>query len=455
VKTLPEKRLLNCYTPGIIKKQTGKRDASTTSGLIFLRNLLESATLESLSAARQNLPIMATSNELNSLTLTDLGILAKEIALPGWSKMRKEDLVKILVAKSRGKAAGEIINQFLTPSKKKSASGAKKPAESRVADTSKKKISPKTGEIPKKTPEKEEPPRLTGVAAVLPHFMGKDGLRRDISTRAEDGKPDRLVLMVRDPFWLHAFWEISAKTMERAKVALGHIWYTSIPVLRLFRLSSDGTGAPKRQLIRDVPVHGGVNNWYLDVTNPPSTFIVELGYLTREKKFHSTLSSNIVETPQQQVIDELDKLDANWRGVADDLGRVFKLSSNEGGNQELKEVLEEQLGRPMSPQLLSRYRVAKHGNIDKPRRNFRFEAEVDVIVHGKADSNVQVTIRNEPVTVNDDGTFAIRFALPEKRHLFPIEAEGSDGVEMQRIILTLERNTRVLETVIQEPSEDE
>jgi len=401
---------------------------------------------------------MATSNELNSLTLTDLGSLAKEIAIPGWSKMRKEELVRVLVAKSRSRVAGGIINNFLHPQKKKSAQSVKnspKPTESKAESPKKTKNLPKTDGIPP-TPEKEtQPAKLTGVAAVLPNFLGKQGLRRDISTRAEDGKPDRLVLMVRDPFWLHAFWEISAKTMERAKVALGHIWYTSVPVLRLFRLFADGTGAPKRQLVRDVPVHGGVSNWYLDVTNPPSTFIVELGYLTREKKFHPTLSSNIVETPQQQVIDELEKLDGNWKGVADDLGRVFKLSSGERNNQELKEVMEEQLGRPMSPQLLSRYRVAKQGNIDKPRRNFRFSADVDVIIHGKSDPNVQVTIRNEPVTVNADGTFAIRFALPEKRHLFSIEAEGSDGVEMQRTILTLERNTRILETVIQEPSEDD
>jgi len=415
---------------------------------------------------------MATSNELNSLTLADLGLIAKKVEVQGWSKMRKEDLVKTLVAKSRSKTAGMIINNFLSPTKQKTASGAKstqKPAELKTIDPKKPQISPKfdpisgktqtsskTDPVSSKTSTKEpDPPRLTGVAAVLPNFLGKQGLRRDISTRAEDGKPDRLVLMVRDPFWLHAFWEISAKTMERARVALGHLWYTSIPVLRLFRLSSDGTGAPKRQLVRDVPVHGGVNNWYLDVTNPPSTFIVELGYLTREKKFHSTLSSNIVETPQQQVIDELEKLDGNWKGVADDLGRVFKLSSSEGNSQELKEVLEEHLGRPMSPQLLSRYRVAKQGITEKPRRNFRFGADVDVIIHGKADPNVQVSIRNEPVTVNPDGTFAVRFALPEKRHLFPIEAEGSDGVEMQRTILTLERNTRILETVIQEPSDDD
>jgi len=417
---------------------------------------------------------MANSSELNSLTLADLGALAKEITLPGWSKMRKEELVKVLVAKSRSKIAGEIIHGFLSNPKKSGTSNVKtppKPTESKAEPPKKAKSSPhadgnqadrnqvdrnQADRNPPKTPDKEpEPQKLTGVAAVLPNFLGKQGLRRDISTRAEDGRPDRLVLMVRDPYWLHAFWEISAKTMERAKVALGHVWYTSVPVLRLFKLSADGTGAPKRQLIRDVPVHGGVNNWYLDVMNPPSTFIVELGYLTREKKFHPTLSSNIVETPQQQVIDELEKLDGNWKGVADDLGRVFKLSSGERHNQELKEVMEEQLGRPMSPQLLSRYRVAKQGNIDKPRRNFRFAAEVDVIIHGKADPNVQVTIKNEPVTVNADGTYAVRFALPEKRHLYSIEAEGSDGVEMQRVILTLERNTRVLETIIQEPSEDD
>lgn len=401
---------------------------------------------------------MATSNELNLLTLADLGLIAKEIPITGWSKMRKENLVQTLVAKSRSKSAGEIINKFLASSKTSVKSGKfeKKSKESKLPDPKRTKVQPNSN--PSSIPLKNggELLRQTTASAVLPNYLGREGLRRDISTRADNGKPDRLVLLVRDPFWLHAFWEISAKTMERAKVALGHLWYSSAPVLRLFKLSSDGTGSPKRDLVRTVPIHGGVNNWYLDVINPPSTFIVELGYLaTRENKFHPTLSSNIVVTPQQRVIDELDKLDGNWKGVADDIGRIFKLSAGDANSQELKEVMEEQLRRPMSPQLLSRYRAAKQGIVDKPRRNFHFGIKVDMIIHGKADPNVQVTIRNEPVQIHADGTFAVQYALPEKRHLFPIEAEGSDGVEMQRVILTLERNTRILETVIQEPNEDD
>jgi hypothetical protein len=317
----------------------------------------------------------------------------------------------------------------------------------------------------KKTDPKKEVPRkpTTVLVAVEPKKESlssqfrKKKLRRDISTHADENRADRLVLLVRDSFWLHAYWEITARTVERAKVALGMFWHTALPIIRLFRLESDGTGQPKRNIIRDILIHGGVNNWYLNVVDPPSAFQIEVGYLTREKKFYSLVSSNSVETPQQQVIDELDNLDGNWRGVAEDLGRIYKLSGGDSNNQELRKVFEEQLHRPMSAPLLSRYRAVQHQNLisEKTRRNFLFNIDVDIIVHGKTDPSVQVTIRNEPIKVQPDGSFSIRFALPEKRHVFPLEAEGSDGVETQRAILTIERNTRILETLFQEPADDD
>ncbi|MDR1268877.1 MAG: DUF4912 domain-containing protein [Planctomycetaceae bacterium] len=297
-----------------------------------------------------------------------------------------------------------------------------------------------------------EPRKDQGIASQY-----RKKLRRDISTHSDEGRTDRLVLLVRDSFWLHAFWEITARTVERAKVALGMFWHTSLPIIRLFRLESDGMSQPKRLFVRDILIHGGVNNWYLDVVDPPSAFQIELGYISREKKFYSLVSSNTVETPQQQVIDELDNLDGNWRGVAEDLGRIYKLSGGDSNNQELKKIFEEQLHRPMSAPLLSRYRASQHQgvNSEKTRRNFLFNIDVDVIVHGKTDPSVQVTIRNEPIKVQPDGSFGVRFVLPEKRHVFPMEAEGSDGVETQRAILTIERNTRILETLFQEPADDD
>ncbi len=38
---------------------------------------------------------------------------------------------------------------------------------------------------------------------------------------------DRLILMVRDPFWLHACWDITRKSVERAKAALDGNWHTA------------------------------------------------------------------------------------------------------------------------------------------------------------------------------------------------------------------------------------
>ncbi|MDR3182309.1 MAG: DUF4912 domain-containing protein [Planctomycetaceae bacterium] len=369
------------------------------------------------------------------MTVKQLRILGKKANVSGWHEMVKTELVSNLVVKSRTKAGNEIVAGFLT---------------STAAPASARK-SRKT----KDTGKDVQRPAPT-VNPLLP-VHGKRDLRRSGShSDNPTGKQDRLVLLVRDPFWLHAFWEITPKTLERTKAALGHFWYTAVPILRLLRLEVDGTGSPSRNIQKDIVIHGGVNNWYIDVKKPPSRFVVELGFLTREKKFHSVMSSNEVNTPQQKVVDVLDKVDGNWKGVADDLGRIYKLSAGSGNNQELREVLEEQLGRPITSQLLARYRVSQNGGSpEKTRRHFKFEVDAEVIIKGKTDPNVQISIRNEPVTLKPDGSFAVRFAFPDKRHLFPIEAEGSDGVEKQTIILTIERNTRTLETVIQEPVDDD
>jgi hypothetical protein len=269
-------------------------------------------------------------------------------------------------------------------------------------------------------------------------------------------KEDQLALTVRGPFWLHAFWQLSSRTIERIKVSMGHFWYTATPILRIYRIEPDAVSLDRRKLFREIKIHGGVRHWYIDVTDPPSMYQAELGYLSKEKKFHLLVSSNTVETPPRQIVDDLDKLDDNWREIDENLARIYKLSSNDVNNADLKRVFEKQLNRPMSQPLISRYKSTRQKNIsEKTIRNFQFNIDADIIIHGKTDPSVQLTVKNEPITINSDGTFSVRFSIPEKRHVFPIEAESNDGVEIQRVILTMERNTRVLETLFQEHTEDD
>ena len=42
--------------------------------------------------------------------------------------------------------------------------------------------------------------------------------------------------------------------------------------------------ASERQ-IRDIEIHGGVNNWFIDVQSPPRSYRIDIGYLARRGKF--------------------------------------------------------------------------------------------------------------------------------------------------------------------------
>jgi len=77
--------------------------------------------------------------------------------------------------------------------------------------------------------EWERPRQAIGLPRAGDTVSGADqdeagrGQRPDVPQRCQQERlcQDRLVVMVRDPYWLHAYWELSRKSVERAKVALG------------------------------------------------------------------------------------------------------------------------------------------------------------------------------------------------------------------------------------------
>ena len=109
---------------------------------------------------------------------------------------------------------------------------------------------------------------------------------------------DRLVLMVRDSYWLHACWEVSRASVERIRAAMCEFWHTARPVLRLVEVDLGPTTSTAERVVREIEVHGGVNNWYLDVNDPPKSYRVDLGYLAANGRFHSVIRSNAVTTPR-------------------------------------------------------------------------------------------------------------------------------------------------------------
>ena len=260
---------------------------------------------------------------------------------------------------------------------------------------------------------------------------------------------DRLVLVACDPFWLQAIWELNIKLVERAKAAMGVEWHTAVPILRLYRVISDGISRQRRVHVRDVSPRGHVNNWFLDVQDTPASFFVEIGYISTKDRFFPLASSNTVEMPDCNGFGNTGSIDGHRINLASENERHFSFRGDRKPEMfERKEALNDYARRSIPTPMFARFG-------EGPIESVKVELEVDVVIYGKTLPDAQLTIKNEPVRLQPDGKFTFRFQLPEKRQVYPIVAISSDGIESQTTILAIERNTKALETVFREHDEIE
>jgi hypothetical protein len=363
-----------------------------------------------------------TAADLKSRTVRDLASMAREKNVPGWHAMKKEELVKALLRRARADAGSRVRGNHRLPSSRDKATATHH------------KIVKHLEQIQEKLSE------------------AKDLAFRSVSDESDGMGKDRLVVMVRDPYWLHAYWELSRKSIERVKVALGPYWHDARPILRVYEVLRDDTATAARQHLRDIKIHGGVKNWYLDVQNPPKTYQIDIGYLVSGGRFYCLARSNMVSTPPEAAADNFDK---NWTDVAKNYDRIFALSggySEQEANGELKEVLEEQLQRPIGDQALALFGLGATGTSEK-EPEFEFEVDTELIIHGVTQPDALVTLRGEPVKIRSDGTFAVRFNLPDRRHVLPIMASSRDGAKQRTVVLAIDRNMKVMEMVHRDPTE--
>ncbi len=253
---------------------------------------------------------------------------------------------------------------------------------------------------------------------------------------------DRVVLLVRDSFWLQASWEVTQSSVQRAQSALAEQWHSAVPTLRLLSVG-DVSSNRAETVSRDISVHGGVSTWYLDVQDPPSRYRVALGYLAGNGEFHCLCRSNVVETP---VPGDCERLDEHWQDIAEDYERIYALSGGfESGSGELREAFEDRLQRRMPHSVES---GSMTGNPSLLRQSkLRLDVQAELIVFGKTDPTASVSISGHPVKLQKDGAFTVRLDFPDKRQVLPITAETRDGLRQRTTVFAVERNTKAMDTV--------
>jgi hypothetical protein len=368
-----------------------------------------------------------TKDNLEAKSKQVLAQMAQRSGVVGWRTMRKAQLItalrKVVSSQTRPKSAAK--NHRRHPPLKPQFAAARTTSASATleeqVEQSKYEVGVPTRDLSAKVPKE------------LPAGYGRD----------------RIVVMVRDPYWLHAYWELTRHAIQRAEAALGQDWHGARPILRVIDVSTNGISNPSESILRDIDIHGGCNNWYIDVANPPKSFRVDIGYLSKKGRFYVLARSNVVNTPRAGVSDIIDE---NWADIdAHKADRIYAMSGGfdpTASSLELKQLFEERLRRPLgSPAITS---MGSGAWLPGRERKFWFQLDAELIVYGATEPNARVTLQGEPIKLRPDGTFTVRFSLPDSRQIIPAVATSADGVEDRTIVLAVERNTRALEPLIHE-----
>jgi hypothetical protein len=378
--------------------------------------------------------------------------MARKKGVPGWHALRKEELIDALLALSPSRPR----QQTARATARKPARVAAKPRVAAAAAT-------KTAARSPRPRPQVAAARSTSVAPSGEHEVERGKLNgtvptRDLSAKVPKDLPagygkDRIVVMVRDPYWLQVYWELTHQAILRAEAALGQDWHGSRPILRLLDVSShDHTTSSAEAAVRDIDIHGGCNSWYIDVPNPPRSYRVDIGYLARNGQFYVLARSNVVTTPRPGLSDVIDE---NWADIdAKKADRIYAMSGGfdpTASSLELKQLFEERLRRPMgTPAVTS---LGSGGVLNGRQRKFWFQIDAELIVYGATEPSARVTLQGEPIPLRPDGTFTRRFSLPDSRQIIPAVAASADGIEERTIVLAVERNTKQLEPMIHDGNE--
>lgn len=380
---------------------------------------------------------MYTAAVLKTRTVKDLGKLADKVGVEGWRSMRKDELVRALVRAAKRKAAKRSAKAARTTKKKVSA-----PRRSPVAKAPKRKAVRRKPTNPKVVRKIQRDTEKRTQQKSLAAANGKS------KKNGQQPQKDRIILLVRDAYWVQALWDLRRESVDRAQAAMAEQWHTAKPVLRLIQTDMGGTTSTSERVVREIEIHGGVKTWYLDVQHSPKSYRVDIGYLASNGKFYSLARSNAVTTPRPG---SGDSAAGDWSDIADNCEKIYALSGgyNEEGNGELQQVFEERLGRRMGSPAGTQFGVGADKSLGR-QRDFEFDVDAEMIIYGATKPNAHVTLAGTPVKLRPDGSFSARLSMPDRRQVLPVVASSPDGVEQRTVVLAVERNTKVMEPKISE-----
>ncbi|MFH1269436.1 MAG: DUF4912 domain-containing protein [Candidatus Omnitrophota bacterium] len=252
---------------------------------------------------------------------------------------------------------------------------------------------------------------------------------------------DKIVLQVRDPRWLHSYWEVSGLTYDRLKREFKDDFCRARRILRVYDVSQiifDGNNAHS---FFDIQINEYTNNWYIDTAGPGKSWCADLGLLLPDGRFIMIVRSNTVSTPIEGpswITDE------EWMIPDDMFARLYGMGFGLGRSSPVGKAWQERVKRELFSGVLSSGVSSLASPVKKvsEERKFWLVVNTELIVYGATEPDAKVYMQDKQVNLRPDGTFSMRFALPNGKQVIPVKAVAPDNKEERTITPVVTKETR-------------
>jgi len=278
----------------------------------------------------------------------------------------------------------------------------------------------------------------------------------------------RLKLTPRDPHWIHAHWDFTPQQLRdaNARSADGHL------VLRMFKHS------PKGSLVSETHVHPESVRWMVHVPQSRVRYTAELGFYDKRRTWSALAESIAVHTPasgastqydfelatltpggtvQRHGADEAMASNPPLPNTASALGgQLSSAGLDAGGSLDLASITSDAIS--VSPSSFGATSLSSMDVISSPTGDighapFRLEVNAELIIYGATEPGATLQVGDRILPVERDGTFRLRYTLPNGAHDLSLKATAARTGEEGWAELRFARDTRTSEHVGAAPQE--
>lgn len=389
---------------------------------------------------------------LDEMTLRQLRLVASEYEVSRYSRMRKVELVAAIRSAQAARAAREAAAAEPTKVVAKKAV-----FEAAVTDAT------TTTKIVAEAKTTAQAVAIQDKPLTMQELSSVDNELRDLP---EEYGESRIVLMPRDSQWAYAYWDVP----ELSKEAMRRQGGVRLAI-RFYDVTNIDINVVRPHSLQQYECDEMAREWFLPVPVSDRDYIAEIGYVTADGRWLLIARSTSIHVPAVYPSTWIEDhfVTVDWDNDLHGKTVTTLASPKQNSTAEQDPIYGEILARS---QAMEAQRMAgslfgsMHQVPDQAVSSFVFPsgvgmwalptaastppirshqfwlvADAELIVHGTAEPDATITIGEQKIDLNPDGTFRFQLSFKDGVIDYPIKAVSADGTQTCSIHMNFTRET--------------